>query len=176
MRTRRDTGRGIAPPGTVHTAQHLPLVRPLLAQLHYQQGEKRLMLAVLMDAVGCIERYSPGRRTRSWPAFHAACRWILDHDRTWLFSFENICLALDLDPHRIRSLIFAPLHLHSEPRRYISPEGFGKPPAGSRVTAAAATRPKSFEGGEARREPVPVWSGTKSPALTGPSRSVINHT
>jgi hypothetical protein len=91
------------------TLQRSSLLLPLLAQLHYQQGEKRLMLAVLMDAVGCIERYYEGRRTQSWPAFHAARRWVLDRDRTWLFSFENICLALDLDPDRIRSCLFAPL-------------------------------------------------------------------
>lgn len=90
------------------TAQRPSLLLPLLAQLHYQQGEKRLMLAVLMDAVGCIERYYEGRRAQSWPAFHAARRWVLEQNRTWPFSFENICLALDLDSDRIRSFLFAP--------------------------------------------------------------------
>ncbi|MCS6927414.1 MAG: hypothetical protein NZ578_16100 [Candidatus Binatia bacterium] len=107
MGTRRDRGKRVAPPGTSHLA-YPPLVLLLLTQLHYQQGEKRLMLAVLKDAVECIERYLTGRRGHNWPAFSAACHWVLDHDRTWPFSFENICVALDLDPRRIRSLLFAP--------------------------------------------------------------------
>ncbi len=91
------------------TPRRLSPLLPLLTHLRYEQGEKRLMLAVLTDAVGCIERYSEGRGAQSWPAFYAARRWVLDRDRTWPFSFENICLALDLDPDRIRSVLFAPL-------------------------------------------------------------------
>ncbi|MGH7965391.1 MAG: hypothetical protein ACRERD_26870 [Candidatus Binatia bacterium] len=81
----------------------------MLEQLHYQQGEKRLMLAVLKDAVACIERYHSARGVHSWSAFRAALGWVLSHDRTWPFSFENICLALDLDPVRLRSALYTPL-------------------------------------------------------------------
>jgi hypothetical protein len=88
-------------------AERQPSLLPLLAQLHYQQAEKRLMRAVLMDAIGCIERYRDGRGAQSWPAFHAARDWMLEHDRSWPFSFENICLALDLDPDRLRSVLCA---------------------------------------------------------------------
>jgi hypothetical protein len=77
----------------------------VLEQLHYQQGEKRLMLAVLMDAVTCIERYHSERGARSLPTYRAALRWVLAQDQEWLFSFENICLALDLDPGRLRSAL-----------------------------------------------------------------------
>src|SRR5437867_12523990 len=65
---------------------------------------------------------------------------------------------------------------HSDPRRYISPEGFARPPAGSRVTAAAVTAPRSSAEGVATTRPVPVWSGVKSPALTGPTFSVMSQT
>jgi len=81
----------------------------LLERLHYQQGEKRLMLAVLTDVVGCIERYRSGHGPRSWPAFRTALSWVLSHDRAWPFSFEHICLALDLDPARLCSILCAPL-------------------------------------------------------------------
>lgn len=81
----------------------------MLEQLHYQQGEKRLMLAVLRDAVLCIERYQSGHGAHSWPACRAALYWVLSHNRTWPFSFENICLALDLDPGRLRSALCTPL-------------------------------------------------------------------
>lgn len=80
----------------------------VLEQLHYQQGEKRLMLAVLRDAVTCVERYHSERGARSLPAYRAALRWIFAQDQEWLFSFENICLALDLDPGRLRSALCSP--------------------------------------------------------------------
>jgi len=86
----------------------------LLERLRYQQGEKRLMLAVLKDAVGCIERYGTGQGPQGWPACCAALRWVLSHDRMWPFSFENICLALDLDPARLRLALCSPLLVNTE--------------------------------------------------------------
>jgi hypothetical protein len=84
-------------------------LRERLKQLSYQEREKRLMLAVLTDAVGCIERYRNGRGVQSWVECRAALRWILDQDRKWPFSFENICLALDLNADRLRLALCAPL-------------------------------------------------------------------
>ncbi len=31
-----------------------------------------------------------------------AVAWVTSTDRAWPFSFENICEALDVDPHRVR--------------------------------------------------------------------------
>lgn len=92
-----------------HALESRSVLGPLLERLDYQEGEKRLMLAVLKDAVGCIERYETGQRLQGWPACRAALRWVLSHDRTWPFSFENICLALDLDPTRLRSALCSPI-------------------------------------------------------------------
>jgi hypothetical protein len=85
-----------------------PSLLAVLEPLHYQQGEKRLMLAVLKDAVTCIERYHSERGARSLQTYRAALRWIFAQDQEWLFSFENICLALDLDPGRLRSALRSP--------------------------------------------------------------------
>jgi len=90
-------------------AEPRPSLLTMLERLHYQQGEKRLMLAVLRDAVNCIERYQSGRGTHSLPVSRAALYWVLSHDRTWPFSFENICLALDLNPAGLRSALFTSL-------------------------------------------------------------------
>src|SRR5262249_12906427 len=80
----------------------------VLEQLDYQQGEKRLMLAVLKDAVGCIERYNSGRGSCSLQVYRAVLHWVFAQDQAWLFSFENICLALDLDPAPLRSALCSP--------------------------------------------------------------------
>jgi hypothetical protein len=81
----------------------------MLEQLHYDTGEARLMLAVLKDAAECIERYRSRRGARSRPEYDAALSWVCTPDRTWPFSFENICLGLDLDPARLRSVLVSSL-------------------------------------------------------------------
>ena len=92
-------------------APTLPLL-PTLEQLHYEKGEERLMLAVLKDAVECIERYRHKHGARSRSTYHDALQWIRGRDHTWLFSFENVCLGLDLDPSRLRSVLDPNLSPH----------------------------------------------------------------
>jgi hypothetical protein len=54
------------------------------------EPEKALMLAVLEDAITCIQK---GKR---W--FRETVDWIVTDDDDWLFSFNNICETLCLDP------------------------------------------------------------------------------
>ena len=64
--------------------------------------EEMLMLAVLDDAIECLHKYScaaDGKRER---LFLDAVEWILECDAEWLFSFENICDTLRLDPNYVR--------------------------------------------------------------------------
>ncbi|HEV8715782.1 MAG TPA: hypothetical protein VGX03_23505 [Candidatus Binatia bacterium] len=78
--------------------QSIPLPSP-----QYQiTPEKRLMLAILQDAVACLEKglFRTSHRC-SRPAYEAA-QWIAQRDRTWLFSFENICDNLNLDAEALR--------------------------------------------------------------------------
>jgi len=79
-----------------------------LERLSYQSSEERLMLAILKDAVDCIERYRDGRRASSRPEYKAALAWVHTHDHTWLFSFENICVGLDLNSDRLRTALESP--------------------------------------------------------------------
>ena len=66
------------------------------------------MLAILKDAVECIERYRYGRRASSRPEYKAALAWVHTHDHTWLFSFDNICVGLDLNSDRLRAALELP--------------------------------------------------------------------
>lgn len=79
-----------------------------LDRLSCKSGEERLMLAILKDAVDCIERYRYGRRAGSRPEYKAALAWVHTHDHTWLFSFDNICVGLDLNSERLRSALESP--------------------------------------------------------------------
>ena len=44
--------------------------------------------------------FATNRRGRR--LFGETCEWFDSHDNTWVFSFENICYALDLVPDHIR--------------------------------------------------------------------------
>ncbi len=65
-------------------------------------SERRLMLAVLEDAVQCYQRFALARDARGHFEFEEAQRWITSTDREWPFSFENICDVLGLDVEYIR--------------------------------------------------------------------------
>lgn len=60
--------------------------------------EKRLMLAVLEDAISCFREYISARDGRRRNLFHEAEDWILEENKDWLFSFDNICEVLGFIP------------------------------------------------------------------------------
>lgn len=64
--------------------------------------ERRLMLAVLEEAVLTLLRHrrQPARRPRR--AARDAAHWIEQSDPSWPFSFESICAALQLDADYVR--------------------------------------------------------------------------
>lgn len=66
-------------------------------------GERRLMLAVLEDAVLVYQRYALSRDPEKRQECKDAREWIASHDTTWPFSFDNICNVLGIDPEYVRS-------------------------------------------------------------------------
>ena len=69
------------------------------------QGEKRLLLAMLEDAVHCFQTYLLARKPHERRLFQEAQEWIESLDTHWFFSFENICDILGIDPGRIREAL-----------------------------------------------------------------------
>jgi hypothetical protein len=69
----------------------------------FVQSEGRLMLAILQDAVDCYQRHALARNPRHRAEFEEAKQWITSSDSDWVFSFENICNVLGIDPDYIRS-------------------------------------------------------------------------
>ena len=67
------------------------------------QGEKRLMLAVLEDAIGVIASgEASGRRGK---LYWETRGWVSANDLEWPFSFVNVCGFLGLDPENVRRRI-----------------------------------------------------------------------
>lgn len=68
-------------------------------------GPRALMLAVLEDAIHCADLLVQERRPERRQLRHRARLWIRSRDRDWLFSFESICDALQIDARRLRRRI-----------------------------------------------------------------------
>lgn len=60
--------------------------------------EKRLVLAVLEDAVAAFQKYAFSQDPKGRELFREAKDWIMCDDTRRPFSFRNICDALALDP------------------------------------------------------------------------------
>ena len=66
------------------------------------RGERRLMLAVLEDAVDCYRRGVLARDPTTRLLFDETRAWIESTDCRATFSFESICDVLDLDADYLR--------------------------------------------------------------------------
>src|SRR5437667_7100549 len=69
------------------------------------EGEKRLMIAVLKDAVECLEKYRDTRSSSGRIHYESAIEWVTDASTDWLFSFTNICDFLGFDPNYLRDVL-----------------------------------------------------------------------
>lgn len=68
----------------------------------YLSPERILMMAVLQDAVTCLQCYVGSRHEGKRRLYLEAENWILDEDRHYAFSFENVCDALGLNASFLR--------------------------------------------------------------------------
>jgi hypothetical protein len=85
-------------PDTLISEQYLDTFR----RRSHLEPEKRLLLAVLEDAVACFQKYVSARDPRGKAMFHEAEEWILESGSDWLGSFENVCEVLGMNPHYVR--------------------------------------------------------------------------
>ena len=86
-------------PDTLMPAQYLETYR----RKSHLEPETRLMLAVLEDAVTCFQKYILARDERGLELFREAEEWVLQEDNEWLFSFDNLCDSLGINPEYLRA-------------------------------------------------------------------------
>jgi hypothetical protein len=66
------------------------------------EPEKRLMLAILEDAVDCFQNNVFAQSVKGRRLFQEAEKWVVEVDGDWVFSFENVCETLELNPAYVR--------------------------------------------------------------------------
>ncbi len=66
------------------------------------EPEKRLMLALLEDAIHCSRDNLSVQTARKKKLFDETEDWILEKDGDWIFSFDQVCEALGSSPEYVR--------------------------------------------------------------------------
>ena len=68
-------------------------------------GERRLMAAILSDGVEAYIAHSTAPQARAFGAARGrsdAQEWVETVDESYVFSFDNVCESLGIDPHYLR--------------------------------------------------------------------------
>ncbi len=74
----------------------------LLRKRSPQGPEYLLVIAMLQDAIECVQKYRWATDENGRELFEDARDWIASDDRKWPFSFENVCGVLNLDADYLR--------------------------------------------------------------------------
>jgi hypothetical protein len=89
---------GLFEPDTLLPIQYFEAMR----RKHLLEGEKRLILSVLEDAVECFMKCIESPTSKGQRLFRDADEWISLEDKHWVFSFDNVCDMLDINPEYMR--------------------------------------------------------------------------
>ena len=89
---------GLFEPDTLLPIQYFEAMR----KKHLLEGEKRLILSVLEDAIECFMKCIDAATHKGQRLFRDADEWISHEDKRWVFSFDNVCDMLDINPEYMR--------------------------------------------------------------------------
>jgi hypothetical protein len=96
--TAEDRVQELFQPDTLLPSQYFDRIRRRASS----DGERRLMVAILEDAVDVYRKQAGARDRRRRQLFEDAEAWIESPDRGWIFSYENICEVLGIDAGYLR--------------------------------------------------------------------------
>ena len=134
---------GLFEPDTLLPIQYFEAMR----KKHLLEGEKRLILSVLEDAIECFMKCIDSPTSKGQRLFRDADEWISLEDKHWVFSFDNVCDMLDINPEYMRRGLRQWKErkveaMHRAAEALASPEAnhpaAGAPPASAAITVDAA--------------------------------------
>ena len=85
-------------PDTLLSAQYFDTLR----RQTLFEPEKRLMLAILDDAINCYQDNLFSQRVKNRRLFDEAEEWIITAGGEWIFSFDHVCESLGFNPEYVR--------------------------------------------------------------------------
>jgi hypothetical protein len=96
--TAEDRVQELFQPDTLLPSQYFDRIRRRASA----DGERRLMVAILEDAVDVYRKQAGARDRKRRQMFEDAEAWIESSDNSWIFSYENICDVLSIDAGYLR--------------------------------------------------------------------------
>ena len=66
------------------------------------EPEKKLMLAILEDAIACYQKYLFARDSKGKALFREAEEWVEEVGGASVFAFDSVCETLGLNPDYLR--------------------------------------------------------------------------
>jgi hypothetical protein len=73
-----------------------------LRRSEHLEPEQDLLLAILQDAIDTYRKYGRARDPEGKKQFRESEEWIMGGRNDWIFSFNNVCELLGLDPDYVR--------------------------------------------------------------------------
>ncbi|MGH7790133.1 MAG: hypothetical protein ACRERC_24920 [Candidatus Binatia bacterium] len=125
-------------PDVMLPAQYFAVLRKTAPQ----GPEYQLVIAMLQDAIECVQKYRFATDENGRGLYEDARDWIASEDRRWPFSFENICGVLNLHPDYLRRGLFEQAERNDAARRRDNVVPF-KAPAARYVPAAEPAAAKA---------------------------------
>jgi len=97
--TRDDRGAEFLEPDVMTPDQFFGLLR----QRSWQDGERRLMAAVLQDGIENFQKYAFAQDALGRETFNDERSWVVAKNDHSLFAFNTVCEILDINPDFLRS-------------------------------------------------------------------------
>lgn len=120
-------------------------------------GARALMLAILEDAMLCIERGRRRRHARTRQLAAEAETWMRSDCREWLFSFASICDVLGMDPDALRVRLLTHVERPAGGGRAARPAADEQPTRSNAVVRMLPPR-------EGARESIAAVASARAPA------------
>lgn len=114
-------------PDIILPAQHFAAIQ----RKKFPSGEHRLLVALIQDAIECFQKHMHARDAKRRQLFLDAQGWIGSEDDRAVFSFNNVCMLLGMNPDYVRQ----GLSHWSEQTRDVRRSSRRSRPAPSRPTA-----------------------------------------
>jgi len=158
---------GLFEPDTLLPIQYFEAMR----RKHLLEGEKRLVLSVLEDAVECFMKCIDSATNKGQRLYRDADEWINLEDKHWVFSFDNVCDMLDINPEYMRRGLKG-----WKERKLVAMQNVAQARAAAAAAELAADGSIGAETVVVESSVAPVMAATESSLMNAPSARITAFT
>ena len=105
MTAQARAARRLIDPGVSLPLEPDVIIPAQIGRSSYRSPEQRLWAAILQTALDDLGGGRSGQSPRRPGQIHEAYSWVLEDDRSWIFSFRSLCEMLGLDADAVRGAI-----------------------------------------------------------------------